>query len=312
MLALMNSLEEALFLKYRNYKRYSPVFIVGAPRTGTTIIYQALLAWFDFCYFSNLINDDFPEHPIIGALVHKELSECEDITAINRFGHTVGQLQPSEGTKILNHWYSAKQPAQSYSTRIESPAKSLHIMRSLDCISGYNGKPLLIKNAWNCFRIESLNGHFTDAKFIWIIRNANDAAKSDLNARYVTKGSPYIWNTAKPSNIDDLSELPYWAQVVENQYEYNKALQQQFKRLSGCWKFGVDIIHYEDFCQLTSLSTILSHANFHYVKTRNDKKMISLKKPKTKWDIPDDDAIMIDRYYEEHRERLNSVMGLDE
>ena len=49
---------------------YAPVFIVGPPRTGSTLLYQLLVRRYSFCYISNLLNR-FPETPLALAKVSK-------------------------------------------------------------------------------------------------------------------------------------------------------------------------------------------------------------------------------------------------
>ena len=83
---------------------------------------------------------------------------------------------------------------------------------------------------------------------------------SDLEARFITKGSPLVWNSATPSNVDQLRLRPATEQVVENQYEYNKAIG---KSLAGNPKINWCELCFEDLVQepsvvLDKISTFLN------------------------------------------------------
>src|SRR5262249_7932126 len=106
-------------------------------------------------------------------------------------------------------------------------------------------KPLVIKNAWNCFRIPALARLLPAARFLWVRRDIGTAAKSDLHARYSTKGSPVIWNSATPHNVESLRARPYWEQVVENQFEFNAAMHRD---LNAHAKERFLEVWYEDLC----------------------------------------------------------------
>src|SRR5262249_56110060 len=49
------------------------VLILGAPRTGSTLLYQAMVRFFRLPYFSNLANDVFPTRPALAAPLHPDM-----------------------------------------------------------------------------------------------------------------------------------------------------------------------------------------------------------------------------------------------
>lgn len=199
-----------------------PVFILGAPRTGSTVLYQAIIHAFGLPYISNLTNQDFPQTPIFGLAIQRWAPR--DIGLESHFGKTKGIFGPSEGSAVMSRWFGGGHPSQTASSWI-IPGQEEHFVATMAAVERlYGGKPLLIKNAWNCFRIACLAELLPQAKFIWIRRDMREAAESDLEARYLTKGAPDIWNSATPSNVEALRSLPPFQQVVENQYEFNKAI----------------------------------------------------------------------------------------
>jgi len=205
-----------------------PIFILGAPRTGSTLLYQAVSSLFDLPYISNLTNNNFADFPIIGLALQRGVNV--DISWNSQFGKTDGEFQPSEGSAVMSRWFGGGHPSQDVSTRILEGQEE-HFLSTLTSVEAlYNGRPLLIKNAWNCFRVSYLINTLPNARFIWIRRDIVDAAVSDLEARYLTKGTASDWNSATPSKWYELKKLPPHMQAVENQFEFNNAIRDALSK----------------------------------------------------------------------------------
>jgi hypothetical protein len=220
------------------------LFILGAPRTGSTVFFQALVEAFRLPYLSNLINDYFFETPALGLVIQAGIGKAPQIELTSHYGKTAGLLQPSEASQVMTTWFGGGHPSQLVSTRI-LPGRLPRLRDTLRAAHALFARPLAIKNAWNCFRLEELARLLPEALFIWIRRDIGAAAKSDLHARYATKDSPTEWNSATPHNVDALRSRPYCEQVVENQFEFNTAIERDLRahaqgRFCEFW--------YEDFC----------------------------------------------------------------
>jgi hypothetical protein len=202
----------------------NPIFILGSPRTGSTFLYQVMADIFELPFISNLTNTYFAENPIVGLALQRSMDVRMKYQS--NFGKIQGELQPSEGSAVITRWFGGNQPSQTESTHIIDGQEE-HFLETLAAVEWlYSEHPLLIKNAWNCFRVPYLSGVLKNARFVWIRRDIAATAESDLEARYITKGSAALtWNSATPSNWRQLQQLPAYQQVVENQFEFNKAIK---------------------------------------------------------------------------------------
>jgi hypothetical protein len=165
---------------------------------------------------------------------------------------------------------------------------------------------IVTKNAWNCFRIRTFARLFNDSVFVWIRRDISDAAYSDLKSRRF-RGSPYVWNSAPTHNYEEICKRPYWEQVVEQQYEYNRIVELDLTRF--CSGRHVEI-WYENLCDdmqegMHKIETLLLDNNIEYdfknvnkyaVPRRNSYKSI------------DDDRIRIDNYINNNMDRFESYV----
>ena len=222
----------------------NPLFILGAPRTGSTLFYQSICSNFKLPFISNFSNRFFSETPILGFYIQK--TATVKINFDSDYGKTKGGFQPSEGSAVMSHWFGGAHPSALASSRILNDGKERHFLNTLRSVEALFEAPIVIKNAWNCYRIQYLANVLPNARFIWICRDIAAAAKSDLAARYKTKGSADVWNSATPANWHELRKLSPVAQVVENQHEMNLAVDRDLCRYAeGRWLK----VWYEDFIE---------------------------------------------------------------
>jgi len=206
------------------------LFIIASPRTGSTFIYQLMIEAFGFCYFSNYINDYHAFHPAVGMSVDYFANPRNKQDFKSDYGKTTGLFGASEASSIFKNWFGGEHPSQIKSAYVIN-GKEEHIVKSINSIVNMTRKPLVTKNAWNCFRIAELCRLFPNSYFIWVRRDIVSSSISDLEARY-RRGGPEIWNSATTANYKDIQKLPYWEQVVEQQYWYNYKVEMDLN--SNC------------------------------------------------------------------------------
>lgn len=259
-------------LDQRVLDRYAPVeaaaelpliFILGSPRTGSTLVYQLLINAFDLFYISNFINDAFAEHPAIGAVLDQQFPSREPVSYESRFGKTASCFGPSEGSLVWGRWFGGEHPSQTKSATV-LPQHRQHMLRSFTAIHAITDRAIILKNAWNCFRVRELSRLFPKSAFIWVRRDIEAAAASDLESRYA-HGSPERWNSATVANYTEIQRRPYWEQVVEQQYEYNRAVSED---LRTCCPDRAIELWYEDVCAepdtaLDSCGVFLARIGIH-------------------------------------------------
>jgi hypothetical protein len=239
--------EALLFERYAlrmDAEKLPMVFILGSPRTGSTLLYQLLINVFGFFYFSNMVNDHFPEHPVVGAALDHILNLHKPIDYSSDHGKTEGPFGPSEASLLFRHWFGGEHPSQTQSARV-MPEKSEHLRLTMQSLYAISGRPILTKNAWNCFRVQALVELFPAIHFVWVRRDIVQSAWSDLKARHL-RGGPTVWNSATTANYRDIQKLPYWEQVVEQQYAYNESIALDLA-LYAPGRFCE--IWYEDVCR---------------------------------------------------------------
>lgn len=237
--------EKEIFRAHPGRADPAAVFVVAAPRTGSTVLYQALADSFALPVISNHANAYTPRHPVVGILASHEVRQSGTGRGdyASRYGKTEGAHGLSEGSAIFTRWCGGGHPSQTVSPAVLD-AQAEHLRATLAAVEAATGKPLLTKNAWNCFRVADLARRFPNTGFIWLRRDVRAAAESDLAARYAVQGDALTWNSATPANVDALRKLPPEGQVLDDQYEFSRAISEAAAGLAP-GRFAE--VWYEDF-----------------------------------------------------------------
>lgn len=272
------------------------LFILGAPRTGSTLLYQMIVSSFDLPFLSNMTNDTLAHVPIVGIALQRGLQRA--ISFQSQYGKTTHPQEPSEASAVMMKWFKSGHPSQRVATDFKLGSVQ-HMRRTFAATEHLFKAPLVVKNAWNCYRIQTIARALPKAKFVWICRDIKASALSDLRARQETKHDLNSWNSATPANYTNLLERPPHEQVVENQFEMNTAIKMG---LLAHAKNGWIKLFYEDVVrdQAVALNQVSELIQRPLQRESQSIAVTPAKSP------PQDDnfASQINTYVETHRDRL--------
>lgn len=139
---------------------YPPIFILGLPRSGTTLLYQLIVTKFKTCYFSNIASV-FYSFPVSISYISKPFQKFESTKRFeSNYGVTKGLFAPSEAGGIYRYWNN-HQP----------DGKSDFFQNTISNISKEYNCPFVWKNLNLSLQITYLQKIFPNALFIKIDRN---------------------------------------------------------------------------------------------------------------------------------------------
>jgi hypothetical protein len=223
---------------------YRPIFVVGAPRSGSTLLYQLLTDRFDVGYLAN----GHARQPGAPSLVerrrglvqgrHGELGDYH-----SAFGGTAGELGPSECGPFWYRFFPRRPhyvPADAFpdAFRRELRAAVGAFIEACD-------RPVVYKNLYSTARIEAIAAALPEALFVAIHRDLTANARSLLDARMRITGGYDAWWSVEPPGIERLLQLPAHEQVVEQVRELDALVARVEESI------GPDrVLHlaYEDLC----------------------------------------------------------------
>jgi hypothetical protein len=159
-----------------------PILIVGAPGSGTTLLYQTLCSHRDLAYINhNMLRAGFRKHGRLVGDRRKALFILQNL--IHR---DPDSTLPDEADAFWMRLY-LKQSLGYYDYKTESDyteEMAAYFREKVLQVQNLWGRPRFVnKNLQNCFRVRLLNSIFPDAKFIHIIRDGRAVAFSLLNKK---------------------------------------------------------------------------------------------------------------------------------
>lgn len=248
--SLFNILEEPKKKPYLNLgEKHQPIFIVGAPRTGSTILYQMLTNMFDVLYIDNLtclFNSSFFLGFYLSDRVFKNKAHnC--FTSIHGRTLHAGLRAPSECGQF---WYRWLPKDRHYIGEGNVTKEQIQQMRE-DIFSVINhfDKPIVFKNMNIGQRMWLVSQVAPRAKIIFIKRNPLYTAQSILRVRKKVGRDPNYWWSIMPKNYSDLTSLNYHEQIVKQIFFIEKQIYDDSRYFPV---ENIMTIHYEDLCVSTN------------------------------------------------------------
>lgn len=233
---------------------YPTLFIIGAPRSGTTLLYQLLATHLNVGYISNLAAA-FWQAPVYGIRLHQKLlpaRQASDFTSA--FGRTHGLNEPHEfgyfWADVLQN-KALRYPTPDARGQVDWPRFKQVLLNMAHAFGG----PA-------CYKVSMLGWYATQvmdlldrACFIRIRRNPVDAALSLLAYRQNMHGAVDAWVSLKPEAYDTLRTEPAAVQVAGQVYHLE---EEMGKPLSRADPERVLEVSYHDLC--TQPGAVLAQA----------------------------------------------------
>lgn len=245
-LALTNSILHSYEVRdsetsYKKKLPHTPIFIIGAPRSGSTLLYQVLTDYYNIGYLSNLHALFYGAPSLIEHYWHPlKWRQPSDYTS--RHGKTKERTAPSECGQF---WYRFF-PRQPHYTQAISTHKMLQLRTAVQALSTAFNKPILFKNLYCSLRLQPIAKALPEALYIIIHRNVIDNGHSLLEGRKKVYGHYDTWWSAEPPAIEQLKKLPPHQQVIEQVCHIYAQINRDKQEIGP--EHFIDL-YYEDFCE---------------------------------------------------------------
>lgn len=235
---------------------YPVIFIMGALRSGTTLMLQWLASTKEFSYPSNIISR-FYGTPIIGSKIQRLLTDSKynfrneiidfnsDMSFASSNGKTQGALEPNE------FWYFWRRflPENLNDCSNDDLLRETDVQTLREELWGVAqvfDKPLALKGMICNYYIPFLHEVFSKAIFISMQRNMESQIQSVLKARKRQLGSYDKWYSFLIPEYEELRKIDNPEKQVKGQIEcINNAVKKGLEKVPEHKKIFVE---YEKFC----------------------------------------------------------------
>lgn len=187
-----------------------PIFLIGCPRSGTTIVAEVLAAHQDLAWFSNWM-DRFPRLPVLaflsrlcdlplvgGRLRGAKPQQDVILGSINRY-----LPRPEEAWSLWESCCTAKFSSDMLRDTKPTADQSLNVRRLVSRTLLYQGKRRFLTKLTGPPRIEYLQAIFPDARFVHVIRDGRAVVSSLLHVGFWRErgGLERPWWSGLPETI---------------------------------------------------------------------------------------------------------------
>jgi hypothetical protein len=239
--------EAELTARIKPYPERPMLFIVGAPRSGSTLFTQVLASTGLFAFPSNLIAR-FYENLAIGARIQKLLEEIlpkDTCSFTSNFGRTQGWWEPSEFGFFWERHFPLQDAHELTIDQLAS-ANTKRFTRELAAFEAETGKPVFMKGIILDYHLPFLCELLPKAVFVRITRKAPEIIRSLLQIRMKLYGSYQAWWSIRPKNWRELANLDDPVEQVAAQVKsVNSAVDTALRVIP---KDNQITIRYETFC----------------------------------------------------------------
>jgi hypothetical protein len=250
--SLLFGLEKDIIQNFKKNK-YPIIFILGNPRSGSTLLLQWFASLGCFGYPTNIISRFF-KAPYIGAKIQKVLAEFDfkgeifDPSYEKKFysdlGKTKGPLAPHEFWYFWRRFFQYNEIQKLDDNALEKINTGL-LLSELAALESELEKPLVFKGMMFNWNVEFLNEIFDNALFINLRRNYLHNMDDIFYARKSFFGDTNKWYSFKPPEYSVLKSKNPEAQVAGQVVYTDRYIREQFKRIPLEKYLNIE---YEELC----------------------------------------------------------------
>lgn len=175
------------------------VFIVGVPRSGTTLLYQLAARYLTVGYVTNFVARYWMA-PVAGARRQRRRSggSRAEISFDSFLGRTDGEWAPHEFSWFFQHWLRFEEDDEPPEELLAGRDWSA-LRLELEGLAGFFAAPLVLKNLnFVDLNVTAFAGFLPQSKFIWIERDEAATVRSILASRVKRYGSDARWWSVRP------------------------------------------------------------------------------------------------------------------
>lgn len=223
----------------------SPIFIVGVPRSGTTLTYQLITQQFQVGYFTAPMGYLYGMSNLLHRLLRKHISRPKPLFESN-YGKVKGIMSPSEHANFWYQWFPTNDIMGNY---VDPKNINLHdydtLKDNIKSITTIIGKPMVFKCLYLDLAVGALAQIFPEARFLFVRRNRLLNCQSLLIGR-LKQRSPEDWWSVKIPYYKKLLTKPIWQQITEQVYYIENILANDLEEYA---KGRYHEIYYENICE---------------------------------------------------------------
>ena len=220
-----------------------PIFVLGPPRSGTTLLYDVMAARFRFAYLSNAANRLWRTPAAATFVARRAIRNYRGVFE-SRYGHISAWGAPNEGGAVWRSWYDETIPLDER----DHPRADPNVIRdTIGAVSHILEAPFLSKNVMHSMHVRFLDMLFPGCLFIEVRRDDLDTAKSILRLRAEeSRGDLSTWRSIRPPGHEPFLSATPATQVCAQILLTRQRIESDVARVGERRRW---VVHYERLCR---------------------------------------------------------------
>ena len=210
--------------EYRDIAPRHPfLFVIGLPRSGTTLLSQLLAHCLDVGYINNLAAR-FWKAPVTGLKFSENVLDLDQFKGFeSEYGATHQLADIHEFGYFWREWLNKDSFEHIKNARaIEDQIDWQGLRKTLANMQDHFNRPMVFKNIFGSYHIPKINQLLKQTLWIYIERDPLDTAVSILEARKKYYNNPDTWWSYVPPEYEKIIDMDYRHQIAGQIYYLKK------------------------------------------------------------------------------------------
>lgn len=224
------------------------LFIIGLPRSGTTLLTQLLIQRYRLGYINNIVAK-FWEAPVVGANLMLSLRGKQATPSVS-LDSSFGFTEELDGPHEFGYFWRRFFPFSDHHELEPDVLASVDILllqREIAGLESVYQAPMLFKNpAALPLQTAFLSRALPTSVFLKIERDPESIAASLLKGRRAYTGSIQNWFSIKPRSYKELLDQSVYDQIAGQMFYTEKSMNQQLLEVPDHRQLSVS---YHDLCE---------------------------------------------------------------
>lgn len=205
------------------------LFIVGLPRSGTTLAYELVVQAFEVAYFSKVYNYTFGL-PNLTTRLTARFGRRPPPKYESNYGNIPGMFTPAENHHFWGTWFRENSQRGHYVPASSIPEREVLAMnRALASISAIAGLPFVFKDIYLTLSVDALLQSVRGSRLLVISRDPEAVAASIYRKRSQLRDTGDWWSI-KPPLVDTVAAASLPEQVAFQCVRSQQVLESQLSR----------------------------------------------------------------------------------
>ncbi|MDH4110512.1 MAG: sulfotransferase [Gammaproteobacteria bacterium] len=174
-----------------------PIFIVGLPRSGTTLLYELIVQAFNVAYLTKSYSYTYGLPNISTRLIAPAIRRPK-ASYVSKYGRIPGLLAPAENHVVWQKWFRETGELGHYvAPELISPDDAFEVNDMVRSLSAIAGRQYVFKNVYFSLSIAALMQTITNARIVLIMRDSAAVAASLIRAGLERRSADW-WSVRPP------------------------------------------------------------------------------------------------------------------